>query len=104
MAAASIAEGSRTRILLLAAATERAFAACYRCVWCGSRDVMPEVLIHDLRQVAAGRRLSIRTSRAREARTTTYTTLTALAASDRYNAVRQPPLEVLLHTQAPYAS
>jgi two-component system, NarL family, nitrate/nitrite response regulator NarL len=33
--------------------------------------VLPEVLIRDLRQVAAGRRLSIRASRRGEARTTT---------------------------------
>jgi two-component system nitrate/nitrite response regulator NarL len=80
--ATSIAEGSRTRILLLAAAGEQVstFATAIGAYGVVPRDVLPEVLIHDLRQVAAGRRLSIQTSHAGEARTTTYTSEKALAA------------------------
>jgi DNA-binding NarL/FixJ family response regulator len=76
--ATSIAEGSRTKILLLVAATERgstlvASIGAYGVV---RRDVLPEVLVHDLH---AGRRLSISASRSGAALTTTYTAKTALA-------------------------
>jgi two-component system, NarL family, nitrate/nitrite response regulator NarL len=79
--ATSIAEGSRTRILLLAAATEQVstFAAAVGAYGVVPRDVLPEALIHDLRQVAAGRRLSIRASHAGKGRTTPYTPENALA-------------------------
>jgi two-component system, NarL family, nitrate/nitrite response regulator NarL len=78
--ATSIAEGSRTRILLLATATEQvSFAAAIGAYGVVPRDVLPEVLIHDLRQVAAGRRLSIRASHAGEPRTTAYTSENTLA-------------------------
>ena len=86
--ATSIAEGSRTRILLLAAAREQVstFATAIDAYGVVPRDVLPEVLIHDLRLVAAGRRLSIRAPQAGEARTTTYTsenTLAILSARER---------------------
>jgi two-component system, NarL family, nitrate/nitrite response regulator NarL len=79
--ATSITEGSRTRILLLAAATEQVstFAAAVGAYGVVPRDVLPEVLIHDLRQVAAGLRLSIRGFHAGEARTTPYTSEKTLA-------------------------
>ena len=79
--ATSMAEGSRTRILLLGAATEQVttFAAAIGAYGVVSRDVLPEVLIDDLRQVAAGRRLSIRASHAGEACTTPYTSDNTLA-------------------------
>jgi DNA-binding NarL/FixJ family response regulator len=79
--ATSIAEGSRTRILLLAAATEQVstFAAAIGAYGVVPRDVLPDVLIHDLRQVAAGQRLSIRASRAGDVRTNTYTCENTLA-------------------------
>jgi two-component system, NarL family, nitrate/nitrite response regulator NarL len=79
--ATSITEGSRTRILLLAAATEQVstFAAAVGAYGVVPRDVLPEVLIHDLRQVAAGLRLSIRGSHAGQARTTPYTSEKTLA-------------------------
>jgi DNA-binding NarL/FixJ family response regulator len=79
--ATSIGEGSRTRILLLAAATEQVstFAAAIGAYGVVPRDVLPDVLIHDLRQVAAGQRLSIRASRAGEVRTKTYTCENTLA-------------------------
>jgi two-component system nitrate/nitrite response regulator NarL len=54
------------------------FAAAIGAYGVVPRDVLPEALIHDLRQVAAGRRLSIRASHAGEARTTTYTSEKAL--------------------------
>jgi two-component system, NarL family, nitrate/nitrite response regulator NarL len=79
--ATSTAERSRTRILLLAATAEPAsmFAAAVGAYGVVPRDVRPEVLIHDLRQVAAGRRLSTRASQAGEARTTMYASERALA-------------------------
>ena len=79
--ATSIAEGSRTRILLLAAAREQVstFATAIDAYGVVPRDVLPEVLIHDLREVAAGRRLSIRAPHAGEARTTPYTSENTLA-------------------------
>jgi two-component system, NarL family, nitrate/nitrite response regulator NarL len=79
--ATSITEGSRTRILLLAAATEQVstFAAAIGAYGVVPRDVLPEVLIHDLRQVAAGRRLSTPTSHTGEARTTTHPSENTLA-------------------------
>ena len=79
--ATSIGEGSRTRILLLAAATEQVstFAAAIGAYGVVPRDVLPDVLIHDLRQVAAGQRLSVRASRAGEVRTKTYTCENTLA-------------------------
>jgi DNA-binding NarL/FixJ family response regulator len=79
--ATAIAEGSRTRMLLLAAPTEQVstFAAAIGAYGVLPRDVLPEVLIHDLRQVAAGRRLSIRASHVREAHTTTYKSENTLA-------------------------
>ena len=79
--ATSIAEGSRTRILLLAAATEQVstFAAAIGAYGVVPRDVLPEVLIRDLREVAAGGRLSIRAFRPGEARPGTGTSEKALA-------------------------
>jgi DNA-binding NarL/FixJ family response regulator len=79
--ATSIAEGSRTRILLLAAATEQVstLAAAIGAYGVVPRDVLPEALVHDLRQVAAGQRLSIRASRAGEVGTTPSTSEKALA-------------------------
>jgi two-component system, NarL family, nitrate/nitrite response regulator NarL len=78
--ATSIAEGSHTRILLLATATEQvSFAAAIGAYGVVPRDVRPEVLIHDLRQVAAGRRLSIRASHAEEPGTTASTSENTLA-------------------------
>jgi len=79
--ATAIAEGSRTRILLLAAAAERVsmFAASIGAYGVVPRDVPPEVLIHGLRQVAAGQRLSLREFQAGEARTATYSSEKALA-------------------------
>ena len=79
--ASAISEGSQTRIVLLAAPAElQAISAvangAYGIV---PRDVLPEVLIHDLRQVADGRRSSIRAFRPGEARTTTDTSEGALA-------------------------
>jgi len=78
--ASAISEGSRTRIVLLAASAElrsisTVATGAYGIV---PRDVPPEVLIDNLRQVAAGRRLSIRASRPGEARTTTDTSEKAL--------------------------
>jgi two-component system, NarL family, nitrate/nitrite response regulator NarL len=78
--ATSIAEGSGTRIVLLAAAAEQVstFAAAIGAYGVVPRDVLPEVLIHDLRQVAAGRRLS-RASHGGGARTATHTSENTLA-------------------------
>ena len=77
--ASAISEGSRTRIVLLAAPAElrSIFAVAHGAYGIISRDVLPEVLIHGLRQVAAGRRLSIRARE--EERTVTDTSETALA-------------------------
>ena len=63
--ASAISEGSQTRIVLLAARAElrSIFAVANGAYGIVPRDVLPEVLIRDLRQVAAGRRLSIRASR-----------------------------------------
>jgi two-component system, NarL family, nitrate/nitrite response regulator NarL len=79
--ASAISEGSQTRIVLLAAPSElrSIFAAAKGAYGIVPRDVLPEVLTRDLRQVAAGRRLSIRASRPGEARTTTHTSEKALA-------------------------
>jgi len=80
--ATSAAEGSRTKILLLVAATERVstLAASIGVYGVDRRDVLPEALVHDLQQVAAGRRLSIPASRSGAAlTTTTYTVERALA-------------------------
>jgi two-component system, NarL family, nitrate/nitrite response regulator NarL len=79
--ASAISEGSQTRIVLLAAPAEMQSIFALAKGGCGivPRDVLPEVLIHDLRQVAAGRPLPIRASRPGEARTTTDTSEKALA-------------------------
>jgi two-component system, NarL family, nitrate/nitrite response regulator NarL len=79
--ASAISEESQTRIVLLAAPTERRsiFAVANGAYGIVPRDVLPEVLIRDLRQVAAGRRLSVRASRPGEACTTTDTSEKALA-------------------------
>jgi len=79
--AASIAEGSPTRILLLAAAAERVsmFAAAIGAYGVVPRDVPPAILIHSVRQVAAGRRLSMRELQAAEAGSATYASVRALA-------------------------
>jgi DNA-binding NarL/FixJ family response regulator len=71
--ASAISEGSQTRIVLLAAPTElqSIFAVASGAYGIVPRDVLPEVLIRDLGQVAAGRRLSIRAFKPGEARTTT---------------------------------
>src|SRR5215472_12735337 len=58
--ASAILEGSETRIVLLAAPAELGsiFAVATGAYGIVPRDVLPEVLIRDLRQVAAGGRLS----------------------------------------------
>jgi two-component system, NarL family, nitrate/nitrite response regulator NarL len=79
--ASAVSEGSQTRIVLLAAPEELQSIVAVASGAYGTipRDVLPEVLIHDLRQVAAGRRLSMRASEPREARTATDTSEKALA-------------------------
>jgi two-component system, NarL family, nitrate/nitrite response regulator NarL len=79
--ATAIAEASRTRILMLAAAAERVSISAVSIGAYGvvPRDVRPDVLIHGLRQVAAGRRLSLREFQAGEARTATCSSEKALA-------------------------
>ena len=79
--ASAISEGSQTRIVLLAAPTElqSIFAVANGAYGIGPRDVLPEVLIRDLREVAAGGRLSIRAFRPGEARPATGTSEKALA-------------------------
>ena len=79
--ASTILEGSQTRIVLLAAPAElrSIFAVAKEAHGIVPRDVLPEVLIRDLRQVAAGRQLFIRASRPGEAGTTTDTSEKALA-------------------------
>jgi DNA-binding NarL/FixJ family response regulator len=79
--ASAISEGSQTRIVLLAGPAElqSISAAANGADGIVPRDVLPEVLIHDLREVAAGRRLSIRASRPGEARAATDTSGKALA-------------------------
>jgi two-component system, NarL family, nitrate/nitrite response regulator NarL len=79
---ASVAsEGSQTRIVLLAAPAElqSIFPVASGAYGIVPRDVLPELLIHDLRQVAAGRRLSMRASEPQEARTATDTSEKTLA-------------------------
>jgi two-component system, NarL family, nitrate/nitrite response regulator NarL len=78
--ASAKSEGSQTRIILLAAPAElqSIFAVANGAYGIVPRDVLPEVLIHDLRQVATGLRLSIPASRLGEARTTTDTSEEAL--------------------------
>jgi DNA-binding NarL/FixJ family response regulator len=79
--ASAISEGFQTRIVLLAAPAElrSIFAVAKEAHGIVPRDVLPEVLIRDLRQVAAGRRLSRRMSRPGEARTTPDISEKALA-------------------------
>ena len=79
--ASAISEGSQTRIVLLAAPAElqSIFTVASGAYGIVPRDVLPEILIRDLRQVAAGQRLSIRASRSGEAHTTTDTSEKALA-------------------------
>jgi DNA-binding NarL/FixJ family response regulator len=79
--ASAISERSQTRIVLLAAPEEllSIFAVSKGAYGIVPRDVLPEVLIHDLRQVAAGRRLAIRVSRPGGAHTTTDTSEKVLA-------------------------
>ena len=79
--ASAISEGSQTRIVLLAARAElrSIFAVANGAYGIVPRDVLPQVLIRDLRQVAAGRRLSIRASRPGEAGATTDASEKALA-------------------------
>ena len=79
--ASAISEGSQTRIVLLAAPTElqSIFAVANGAYGIVPRDVLPEVLIRDLREVAAGGRLSIRAFRPGEARPGTGTSEKALA-------------------------
>ena len=79
--ASAISEGSQTRIVLLAAPAELGsiFAVATGAYGIVPRDVLPEVLIRDLRQVAAGRRLSIPASRPGEAGATTDASEKALA-------------------------
>src|SRR5215468_1773888 len=62
--ASAISEAFRTRIVLLAAPAElrSIFAVAKGAYGIVPRDVLPEALIRDLRQVAAGLRLSIRGS------------------------------------------
>ena len=79
--ASAMSEGSRTRIVLLAEPAELQSISAHASGAYGvvPRDVPSEVLIRDLRQVAAGRRLSIRASWPGEARATTDTSGKALA-------------------------
>jgi len=79
--ASAISEESRTRIVLLAASAElqSILAVANGAYGILPRDVLPEVLMDNLRQVALGRRLSIRASRPGEAGTTTDTSEKALA-------------------------
>jgi two-component system, NarL family, nitrate/nitrite response regulator NarL len=81
LSASAISEGSRTRIVFLAAPAElqSIFTVANGAYGIIPRDVRPEVLIRDLQQVAAGRRLSVRASRVGEARTTTDASEKALA-------------------------
>jgi two-component system, NarL family, nitrate/nitrite response regulator NarL len=83
--ASAISEGSRTRIVLLAVPAElqSISAAANGAYGIVPRDVPPELLIHDLRQVAAGRRLSGRASRPGEARATADSSEKALAVLTR---------------------
>ena len=78
--ASAISKASRTRIVLLASPTElqSIFAVANGAYGIIPRNVLPEVLIHDLRQVAAGWRLPIRASRSGGAHTTTDTSEKAL--------------------------
>jgi len=90
--ASAISEGSQTRIVLLAAPAElRSISAVAKGAYgIVPRDVPPEVLIDDLRQVAAGLSLSKRGSRPGEARTTTDTSekaLTVLTKRERQIAM-----------------
>ena len=80
--ASAISEGSQTRVVLLAgrAEVQSIFAVANGAYGIVPRDVLPEVLIHDLRQVAAGRRLPIRASPPGAARATTDTSEEVLAA------------------------
>jgi two-component system, NarL family, nitrate/nitrite response regulator NarL len=79
--ASAISEGSQTRIVLLAAPAElrSIFTVAKGAYGIVPRDVPPVVLIRDLRQVAAGQRLSIRASRPGEAHATMNTSEKALA-------------------------
>jgi two-component system, NarL family, nitrate/nitrite response regulator NarL len=81
----SIAERSRTRILLLALAPDRVsmFAASIGAYGVVPRDVPPDVLIHGLRQVADGRRLSIREFHSGEATHTSENALAVLTERER---------------------
>jgi two-component system nitrate/nitrite response regulator NarL len=83
--ASAISEGSRTRIVLLAVPAElqSISAAANGAYGTVPRDVPPELLTHDLRQVAAGRRLSGRASRPGEARATADSSEKALAVLTR---------------------
>jgi two-component system, NarL family, nitrate/nitrite response regulator NarL len=78
--ASAISEGSRTRIVLLAepAELQSIFAVASGAYGIVPRDVLPELLIRDLRRVAAGERLS-RASQPGEARTATDTSGKAIA-------------------------
>ena len=78
--ALAISRGSRTRIVLLSASAEVQSISTVANVAYGiiPREVLPEVLIHDLWQVAAGRRLSIPASRPGETCTTTSASEKAL--------------------------
>src|SRR5215469_1999219 len=79
--ASAISEGSQTRIVLLAAPAElqSILAVAIGAYGVVPRDVLPEVLIDNLRQVAAGRPLSIRASWPGEACATTDASEKALA-------------------------
>jgi DNA-binding NarL/FixJ family response regulator len=79
--ASAISEGFQTRIVLLAAPAElwSIFSVAKGAYGIVPRDVLPKVLIRDLRQVAAGRQLFVRAFRPGEARTTTETSEKALA-------------------------
>ena len=79
--ASAMSDGSQTRIVLLAeqAKLQSILALASGAYGIVPRDVLPEVLIHDLRQVAAGRRLSIRASCRGETRATTDTSEKTLA-------------------------
>jgi two-component system, NarL family, nitrate/nitrite response regulator NarL len=79
--ASAISEESRPRIVLLAAPAELQSISAVAKGAHGivPRDVLPEVLVDDLRQVAAGRRLSIRAFPPGDAATATDSSEKALA-------------------------
>ena len=68
ISASAISEGSQTRIVLLAAPLQlqSIFAVAIGAYGIVPRNVQPEVLVHGLRQIADGQRLSLRAFSAEE--------------------------------------